>query len=388
MIGQVSSIYFRAYQLAYDMAKKAEKCYRYELGISNSSFISFGYWDGLKQGLLSGDKLVHDLHLLEADYLEKNKRQLELTKHISLAQMFPGKLLEIITAGETILDLPEWLFNMDYPSHYMRRIKSVSISIPSVAGPYTNINCTLTLLNNSVRISALNPSPYDRSIPQDNRFVDQIGAIQSIATSHGQNDSGMFELNFNDERYLPFEGAGAISSWKISLPAGSNMFDLKSVSDVILHINYTAKDGGAVLAGAASISLSQIQPPYAAIIFSMKNDFPTEWNDFIENYSGGTGTLNFEIKDEHKPYFARGLNQCYQVFFQAWGQITLVSSLLGPQGQTQISIDLSPDNGTGLNRLYVNSLICGEVTGSWSVNIASSNPPAGNEDLTMIIILT
>jgi hypothetical protein len=35
--------------------------------------------------------------------------------------------------------------------------------------------------------------------------------MQSIATSHAQNDSGMFELNFRDERYLPFEGAGAIS---------------------------------------------------------------------------------------------------------------------------------------------------------------------------------
>jgi hypothetical protein len=30
---------------------------------------------------------------------------------------------------------------------------------------------------------------------------------QSIATSNAQNDDGMFELNFRDERYLPFEGA-------------------------------------------------------------------------------------------------------------------------------------------------------------------------------------
>jgi hypothetical protein len=27
----------------------------------------------------------------------------------------------------------------------------------------------------------------------------------------------MFELNFRDERYLPFEGAGAISTWQLEL---------------------------------------------------------------------------------------------------------------------------------------------------------------------------
>jgi hypothetical protein len=41
--------------------------------------------------------------------------------------------------------------------------------------------------------------------------------MQSIATSSGQADSGLFELNFRDERYLPFEGAGAISRWRLEL---------------------------------------------------------------------------------------------------------------------------------------------------------------------------
>jgi hypothetical protein len=33
-----------------------------------------------------------------------------------------------------------------------------------------------------------------------------------IATSTAQNDAGVFEFNFRDERYMPFEGAGAIST--------------------------------------------------------------------------------------------------------------------------------------------------------------------------------
>src|SRR5262249_4635592 len=57
MIGQITTVYFQAYQLAYDLAKKAERCYQAELGITNTSFIQFGYWDSLRKGLMSGDKL-------------------------------------------------------------------------------------------------------------------------------------------------------------------------------------------------------------------------------------------------------------------------------------------------------------------------------------------
>ena len=39
MVGQVSGLYFRAYQLAYDLAKRAERAYRYELGVQESSFV-------------------------------------------------------------------------------------------------------------------------------------------------------------------------------------------------------------------------------------------------------------------------------------------------------------------------------------------------------------
>ena len=68
--------------------------------------------------------------------------------------------------------------------------------------------------------------------------------MQAIATSTGQNDGGLFELNFRDERYLPFEGAGVISRWRIALDPDANGFDFNTLSDVVLHIRYTARDGG------------------------------------------------------------------------------------------------------------------------------------------------
>src|SRR5690606_12487694 len=261
-------------QLAYDMAKKAEKCYQYELGVQNSSYIQFGYWDSLKKGLLSGDKLLHDLRRLEAAYIDQNKRELEITKHISLAQVAPLSLMTLKETGKCLLSLPEWLFNMDYPGHYMRRIKSVSISVPCIAGPYTSVNCSLIMTKNEMRLNATLGGGYAKVDENDSRFTTQLGAISSIATSHGQADSGMFELNFNDERYLPFEGSGAISEWSIELPIENNHFDFSSISDVIIHMNYTARDGGGQLAQAANTELQDLIPENSAKLFSLKHEFP------------------------------------------------------------------------------------------------------------------
>jgi hypothetical protein len=66
MISQISSIYFQGYQMAYALAKKAEKAFRHEIGDDEATFIQFGYWDSLKKGLLSGEKLHYDLKRMEA----------------------------------------------------------------------------------------------------------------------------------------------------------------------------------------------------------------------------------------------------------------------------------------------------------------------------------
>ena len=58
LLSQLSSLYFQSYQMAYDLAKRAEKSFRHELAMENASFIQFGYWDNLKKGLLSGERLL------------------------------------------------------------------------------------------------------------------------------------------------------------------------------------------------------------------------------------------------------------------------------------------------------------------------------------------
>ncbi|MBO9307781.1 MAG: hypothetical protein J7451_11160, partial [Thermomicrobium sp.] len=178
-IGQISSVFFRSYKLAYDLAKRAERCFRFELGLQDSSYIQFGYWDSLKKGLLAAEKLQYDLRRLEFAYLEQNRREFELTKHISLALLDPLALVKLRETGRCFFRLPEELFDLDYPGHYFRRIKSVSLTLPCVAGPYTTVSCTLRLLKHSIRVTTANGergyprNTDDASFPaEDTRFVE------------------------------------------------------------------------------------------------------------------------------------------------------------------------------------------------------------------------
>jgi Tc toxin complex TcA C-terminal TcB-binding domain len=295
MIGKLSSVYFQGYQLAYDVAKRAERTFRYELGLADSNFIQFGYWDSLKKGLLCGERLHHDLKRMEVAYLDQNRREYEIIKHVSLQAIDPIGLLKLKETGDCFINLPEALFDLDHPGHYMRRLKSVSITIPCVTGPYASVNCTLTQLQSSIRhANTLARNKYARQGDNDNRFSDTFGAIQSIVTSGGQNDSGLFESNLRDERYLPFEGHGAIGRWRIQLPTQFKTFDHDTTSDVILHLRYTAREGGELLRQQASTELAAALDEFAhsdgsqglVQAFSLRHEFPTEWHRFLNPDAG------------------------------------------------------------------------------------------------------
>lgn len=316
MTNQLATVYFQSYQLAYDIAKRAERCFRYELGLSSSDYIQFGYWDSLNKGLLSGEKLFYDLKRLEATYYEQNRREYELTKHISLAQLDPVALLKLRQNGSCIVDVPETVFDMDYPGHYFRRLKSVALSIPCVAGPYTTIACTLTLASNRLRKDAtLLGGNYERDTTIDDpRFRDEIAAIQSIATSNAQTDDGLFELNFRDERYLPFEGAGALSTWQIELNEAFRQFDYATISDVIIHLNYTAREGGDLLKSKAveafntklnALALAETKSGLYRV-FDLKRETPDKFYKFLHpaNPADDQEIVLDKIQDR-LPYFAR-----------------------------------------------------------------------------------
>jgi hypothetical protein len=310
MQGELSRLYYQYYRFAVDTARKAERTMKQELmrpELDATDFIQFNYWDSGRQGLLSGEALYLDLKRMEMAYHDNNKRELELTRHISLRQLDPLALLNLKITGSCTFTIPEWLYDRDCPGHYLRRIKTVAVSIPSVVGPYASINCTATLLRSTVRVSPLlNNGTYARDPEnEDDRFADYFGSVQSIVTSGATNDSGMFETNLRDERFLPFEGAGAVSTWSLALPSDLPPFDYTTISDVILHVRYTARDGGALLGGPATKELkdlfSQIGQSGLVLLFNLRYDFPTEWSAFVN----GTGAFAFTLRKEYFPYFVQ-----------------------------------------------------------------------------------
>jgi hypothetical protein len=300
--GQLSALHFQAYQLAYDVAKRAERAFRFELGLQSSSFIQFGYWDSLRSGLLAGERLLGDVRKLELAFVEQNRREHELTKHVSIGLLHPEALISLQETGSCFVELPEAIFDLDHAGHYLRRLKSVAVSLPCVTGPYTSINCTLTLLSNQIRTSPRTTPGYAQ-VAQDPRFVTDSGGLQSIVTSSGRDDSGMFTTDMHDERYLPFEGAGAISAWRLELPRTFRHFDYRTISDAILHVRYTARDGGEPLRKAAVDSLTtalktmELDQGKTGLFrsFTARDQFPDGWQRFLFKPPAEAGPQRLEL---------------------------------------------------------------------------------------------
>jgi Tc toxin complex TcA C-terminal TcB-binding domain len=339
MQSDLSALYYQYYRFACDTARRAEQTMKRELmrpELDATQFIQFNYWDAGHQGLLSGEALHLDIKRMEMAYHDNNKRELELTRHVSLRQLDPLALLKLRVTGSCTVSVPEWLYDRDCPGHYMRRIKTISVSIPSVVGPYTSLNCTLSLQSSTVRVSPLlaNDS-YARDTTQDDaRFVDYFGAADTIVTSGGTNDSGMFETNLRDDRFLPFEDAGAISIWNLWLPSQLRSFDYTTISDVILHIRYTARQAGDPLAAQATKELVTMLDTAGqssqALLFCLRYDFPTEWSAFVN----GTGDFTVTLDKQFFPYAVQGARKL------TVGSLTLYASGNGQLVPVSPAVDL------------------------------------------------
>ena len=177
------------------------------------------------------------------------------------------------------------------------------MTIPCVTGPYTNVSATLTLKDSYMRVEPVTGSDALKPVP--------LTRALSIAASSAQNDAGVFELNFRDERYMPFEGAGAVSSWKLALPTSFRQFDYETISDVLIHVSYTAEEDGlfreqieklnAETEGTLLNSLTKNALPR---IFSFRHDFANEYHRLLHS-SVGTA-VSISLTAAHFPFFLKG----------------------------------------------------------------------------------
>lgn len=264
--GRLMAIYSPFYDLAVSRCFMAEDAYRYEMNVNaeDRSFISTSAWKGAYSGLMAGESLMLNLAQLEEAYLEKDKRVLEVTRTVSLAEVFssdkmsnnkfsfadvtalvsegkPGRLgnqnnyVALITTPEqsnlmeldAVIKLDELGIYTDYPKNLgvHRLIMQISVTLPALIEPYQNVRALLEYVANV----------KEERLPE---------GCKSIAVSHGMNDSGLFHLQFGDSTYLPFEGLSVKGQGHFKLRFfdvgdGDQKRLLQTLTDIVLHIRYT-----------------------------------------------------------------------------------------------------------------------------------------------------
>lgn len=283
-----------AFNTALGMARMAERAFRFERGDDAAVALAGGYWEASDAGLGAGDALLVDLQRLEQRYLETNLRTLEVEQSFSVAGLDPRALLALRETGTCTFRIPESAFDLAYPGQYRRRIKAVRVSIPCVTGPHLNVSATLRLTRSHVR-----------RLPRlDAELVEvPLRHTTAIATSSAQADGGVFELSFRDERFLPFEGAGAVSEWTLELPATFRGFDYQTISDVVLRIGYTAEEDGALrteveraITTVAGSLRTRLETDGVPLLLSLRHDAPDTWHQLLRSPVGTRVGLDLDAR--------------------------------------------------------------------------------------------
>nr|ABR22259.1 toxin complex subunit TcaB [Yersinia pseudotuberculosis] len=258
MAGRLSGLYFQLFDATQPLCLMAKAALEKEVDKAKTDglFIRSG-WNDLYQGLLAGEDLQLNLQKLENVWLMEEQRGLEVERTVSLAQHYQQlgdhkfDLAEIVTGymaqdktekagneqdgvelkdGTLIVSLSINGLNLieDYPAPMhlgdIRRIKQISVSLPALLGPYQDIQATLDYAGENTHLAK---------------------GCSALAISRGMNDSGQFQLDFNDGKYLPFEGIDISDKGTLVLrfpnATGKQKLLLQSLSDIILHIRYTIR---------------------------------------------------------------------------------------------------------------------------------------------------
>ncbi|HYQ53119.1 MAG TPA: hypothetical protein VES70_22120 [Pseudomonas sp.] len=264
---RLASIFYTYYDLTVSRCLMAQKALQWEKGDS-ATYLRTGTWNSAWAGLLCGEGLMLALGQMETAWVKWHKRELEVTRTVSLAKLFEGKLtvrgeavslgaaVKAIVAGNTVevasaqspgrlalaaggvlsiqFDLKALNLAAGFETAAARRIRSIAVSLPALLGPYQDVHARL--LTNA------------RGLP--------VGCEQ-CSLSHAVQDNGQFsQLNGypfmrQGAQLLPFEG---LHIAKADDPAdqttltlnfahakGEQRALLERLSDIILHVQFTVR---------------------------------------------------------------------------------------------------------------------------------------------------
>lgn len=291
MSTQLRTLYSRAYDLAHEMGRRAETCYNYELGRSDS-FIKASYWDGLRKGLLAGEHLAHDLRRLQAAYTINHVRELEHTAHFSLFENAPERLLDLLNEGTVSgVRLTEQMYDRQYVGLYKRRIQSVSVTIYGVAGPMDGIRLSLAQSQSWIRYDDSDFTASPVVLPGGERIITTTGLQDGMVAG-------------DDGRYLPFERTGAISEWVLDLDFDANAVDRDSIRDVVFHVRYTAlesQDATFTDAAREEAFYRGDDATTGILAISLRSSRPDVWSAWTAGTGSGESVVQVDLRRSELP---------------------------------------------------------------------------------------
>ncbi|WP_434608968.1 neuraminidase-like domain-containing protein [Pseudomonas sp. R1-7] len=261
-VGQCKTLHFQAYDQVVSLCLSAQRALQLETAEFSLSHIRTDAWLDNHYGLTAGDALRLDLLRMEADYLLRYERRLELVKTVSLRKLFDSRTQlafesweeareDLQKKGTLEFELSQVLFDRDYHDHYCRQISAVDVTLPTLLGPHENICATLTQISSATAIEpSLQSLEYlygngTAIAPPD--VLLNIGSGEQMAISLGIDDFGLNAMKPDEGLRNPFEHTGAVSRWTLAFPwPGESRQEqqLEALSDIILRVRYTAKVGG------------------------------------------------------------------------------------------------------------------------------------------------
>lgn len=263
---RLASIFYTFYDLTVSRCLMVQKALQWERG-DTTVYLRTGTWSGAWAGLLCGEGLMLALGQMDNAWAKWQKRELEVTRTVSLAKLFDGRLtvddgqvslgqaLRALLDGK-VVDVDEQLpqaslsivsgalsiqFGLKtlglaagFEQAAARRVRSIAVSLPALLGPYQDVHAQL--LTNATGLPA---------------------GCDQCSISHATQDTGQFpQLNgypalLQGTRLLPFEGLKIATADDPDDPTGMTLNFaraqgdqralLESLSDIILHVQFTVR---------------------------------------------------------------------------------------------------------------------------------------------------
>jgi hypothetical protein len=163
------------------------------------------------------------------------------------------------------------------------------------------------------------------------------------------------------------------------LPSDIRQFDFSTIADVILHVRYTAREGGETMRKLAVANLEDCIGSAKATgsvrLFSMRHEFPSDWAKFKSQQiaSPAFAPLTFTVKPEHYPFWSQGRLQGVlgvNLFATSTKDIQVCDT---PDGSGNIDSLSQDDSLGGMRSGILKNIALPQPTGAWALNFSDNS---------------